>query len=201
MNAKVNSIRMLAMSGLSVMMLAKANAVIPEKVKLTLLPNKMVIIEANIPQAQSANLEIINLGTREIVYDNHLATPDAHKAVYNLQALPEGKYSLVIAHGNITHEKEILLTEGKTYLIKETSYTAPVFETSDDGKLRVTYLNHSGEDVRVSFFKNLENIFSDEIGIPTSFVRSYDLKNLEGGSYNVLLKTGSRSFYYTLNKL
>jgi hypothetical protein len=201
MNAKVNSIRMLAMSGLSVMMLAKANAVIPEKVKLTLLPNKMVIIEANIPQAQSANLEIINLGTREIVYDDHLAAPDVHKTVYNLQALPEGKYSLVIEHGNITHEKEILLTEGKTYLIKETSYTAPVFETTGDGKLLVRYLNHSGENVSVSFFRNSENFFSDEIGIPTSFERSYNLKNLESGNYSVVLKTGNKSFYYDLNKI
>jgi hypothetical protein len=201
MIVKVNSIRMLAMSGLSVMMLASASAVIPEKVKLTLLPDKKMVIETNIPQAQTANLEIINLGTSEIVYDDHLAAPDVHKAVYNLQALPEGKYSLVIEHGNITHEKEILLTEGKTYLIKETSYTAPVFETSDDGKLRVTYLNHSGENVSVSFFRNSENLFTDEIGIPTSFERSYDLKNLENGNYSVLLKTGNKSFYYDLNKM
>jgi hypothetical protein len=201
MNVKVNSIRMLAISGLSVMMLARANAVIPEKVKLTLLPNKMVIIEANIPQAQSANLEIINLGTREIVYDDHLAAPYAHKAVYNLQALPEGKYSLVIEYGNYTHEKEILLTEGKTYLIKETSYIAPVFKTSGDGKLLVSYLNHSGENVNVSFLRNSENFFSDEIGILTSFSRSYDLKNLERGNYSVVLKSGDKTFYYNLNKM
>jgi hypothetical protein len=201
MKAKVNSIRLLVMGGLSVMMLAGANAAVPEKVNLTLLPNKMVIIEANIPRDQSANLEIINLGTSEVVYDDPLAAPGTHKAVYNLQALPEGKYSLVIEHGNITHEKEILLTEGKTYLVKETSYTAPVFKTSDDGKLQVTYLNHSGEKVTVSFFRNSKNFFSDEIGIPTSFERSYNLKNLANGKYTVELKTGDKSYYYDLNKM
>ena len=127
----------------------------------------MVIIEANIPRDQSANLEITNLGTREVMYDDELQVPE--KAVYNLEALPEGKYSLIIKHGNMTHEKDIMLSEGKSYLIKETTYTAPVFETSADGKLSVRYLNHSGENVSVSFFKNSENFFSDEIGIPTSF--------------------------------
>ena len=61
---------MLVISGLSVMMLSKTNAAVPEEVKLTLLPNKMVIIEANIPQAQSANLEITNLGTQEVLYND-----------------------------------------------------------------------------------------------------------------------------------
>jgi hypothetical protein len=198
MKAKVNSIRLLVIGGLSVMTISMAGASAPEEVKLTLLPNKMVIIEANIPQDQSANLEITNLGTRELMYDDQLRDPD--KAVYNLEALPEGKYSLVIKHGDITHEKDIMLSEGKSYLIKEATYTAPVFETSADGKLMVRYLNHTGENVSVSFFSNSENFFSDEIGIPTSFERSYNLKNLEDGNYGVVLKTGSKSFYYDLNK-
>jgi hypothetical protein len=199
MKAKVNSIRMLAISGLSVMMLSQANATLTEEVKLTLLPNKMVQIEANIPLDQSVNLEIVNMGTREIMYDGDLQVSD--KAVYNLEALPEGKYSLIIKHGKMTHEKDIMLAEGKSYLIKETSYTAPQFETSADGKLSVRYLNHSGENVSVSFFKNSENFFSDEIGITTSFSRSYDLKNLESGNYGVVLKTGNKAFYYDLNKM
>ncbi len=201
MNAKVNSIRMLVMSGLSVMMLSKANAAEPEDFKLTLLPNKMVIIEANIPQAQAANLEITNLGTREVFYNDKLQFPGMHKALYNLEALPEGKYSLVIKNGNMTHEKDIILSDGKSYLIKEVVYMAPVFETSGDGKLSVRYINHTGEKVKVSFFRNSENFFSDEIVNPTSFSRSYDLKNLESGIYGVILKTGNKSFYYDLNKL
>jgi hypothetical protein len=200
MNVKVNSIRMLVMGGLSVMMLSNANAALPEEVKLTLLPNKMVIIETNIPQAQNANLEITNLGTREVLYSDKLQVPDRNKAVYNLEALPEGKYSLVIKDGNTTHEKDIMLSEGNSYLIKEATYTAPVFETTGDGKLFVRYLNHSGEKVSVSFFKDSEYYFSDEIGIPTSFERSYNLKNLEDGNYSVVLTTGSKSFYYDLNK-
>ncbi len=158
----------------------------------------MVIIEANIPQAQSANLEITNLGTQEVLYSDKLQVPDRHKAVYNLEALPEGKYSLVIKDGNTTHEKDIMLSEGNSYLIKEATYTAPVFETTGDGKLFVRYLNHSGEKVSVSFFKDSENFFSDEIGIPTSFERSYNLKNLESGNYSVVLKTGNKTFYYDL---
>jgi hypothetical protein len=199
MKTKVNSIRMLAISGLSVMMLSQASATVTEEVKLTVLPNKKVKIEANIPLDQTANLEIVNLGTREIMYDDNLQV--SNNAVYNLEALPEGKYSLIIEHGNTTHEKDIMLAEGKSYLIKETSYTAPQFETSADGKLSVKYLNHSGENVSVSFFKNSENFFSDEIGIPTSFSRSYNLKNLENGNYSVVLKTGNKSFYYDLNKM
>ncbi len=199
MNAKVNSIRMLVMSGLSVMMLSQANAAKPEEVKLTLLPNKKVIIEASIPRDQSANLEITNMGTREVMYNDELQAPE--KAVYNLEALPEGKYSLIIKHGNMTHEKDIMLAEGESYMIKETFYTAPQFETSADGKLSVRYLNHSGEKVSVSFFKNSENFFSDEIGIQTAFTRSYNLKNLEDGNYSVVLTTGNKSFYYDLNKL
>jgi hypothetical protein len=199
MKANVNSIRMLAVGGLSVMMLSMAGASSSEEVKLTLLPNKVVIIEANLPQDQPANLEITNLGTREVMYNDRLQAPD--KSVYNLEALPEGKYSLVIKQGNTTHEKDIMLAEGKSYLIKETSYTAPLFETSGDGKLSVRYLNSSGESVSVLFFKNSENFFSDEIGIPTSFERSYNLKNLENGNYSVILKTGNKSFYYDLNKM
>jgi hypothetical protein len=201
MKANVNSIRMLVMSGLSVMMLAKTNADEPEKVKLTLLPNKMVIIETNISRDQSANLKITNLGTQEVLYNDELQSPAMHKAVYNLEALPEGKYSLSINNGNTTHEKDIMLSEGKSYLIKETTYTAPVFETKGDGKLLVRYLNHSGEKVSISFFRDSENFFSDEIGIPTSFERSYNLKNLENGNYSVELKTGNRTYYYDLNKM
>lgn len=77
----------------------------------------------------------------------------------------------------------------------------PFFEISGDGKLAVRYLNHTGENVSLSFFKNSDNFFSDEIGIPTSFSRTYDLKNLENGNYSVVLKTGSKSFYYDLNKM
>lgn len=124
-----------------------------------------------------------------------------HKAVYNLEALPEGEYSLVIKNGNTTHEKDIMLSEEKSYLIKESVYTAPVFETSGEGKLSVRYLNYTGEKVSVSFFKNSDNFFSDEIDIPASFTKSYDLKNLENGNYGVVLKTGNNSFYYDLNKM
>ena len=72
MNAKVNSIRMLAISGLSVMMLSQASATVTEEVKLTLLPNKKVMIEDNIPRDQSANLEITNMGTREVMYNDEI---------------------------------------------------------------------------------------------------------------------------------
>ncbi len=198
MKAKVNSIRMLVMSGLSVMMLSKANAVEPEKVILTLLPNKQLIIEANIPQDQSANLEITSLETRETLYNDKLQVTE--KAVYDLEALPEGEYSLVIKHGDLTHEKDIMLSEGKSYLTREAIYSAPVFTPSEEGKLSVRYLNHTGESVSVSFFRNSDNIFSDEIAIPTSFERSYNLKNLESGNYSVVLKSGDRTFYYDLNK-
>jgi hypothetical protein len=190
---------MLVIGGLSVMMLSNANATVTEEVKLTLLPNKMVKIEANIPQDQSANLEIVNMGTREVMYDESL--PDPEKSVYNLEALPEGKYSLIIKHGAMTHEKDIMLSEGNSYLIKESTYTAPVFETSGDGKLSVRYLNHSGENVSISFIKNSENFYTDAIAIPTSFSRLYDLKNLESGNYSVVLKTGDKTFYYDLNKM
>lgn len=198
MKVKVNSIRMLVMSGLSVMLISNANAGEPEKVKLTLLPNKTVMIEANIPRDQSANLEITNLGTSELMYNNPLRVPE--KGVYNLEALPDGKYSLIISHGNTIHEKDIMLTEGISYLINEATYTAPVFAESGDGKLSVSYLNHSGENVSILFFNNSENFFSDEIKIPTSFERSYNLKNLENGDYSVVLQTGNKSFYYSLNK-
>jgi hypothetical protein len=198
MKTKINSMRMMVVGGLSVMMISGAIANVPEEVKLTLLANKVVMIEANIPQDQFANLEITNLGTREVMYNDKLQDND--KSVYNLEALPEGKYSLVINHGNSIHEKDIMLSEGKSYLIKESVYTVPVFETSGDGKLLIRYLNQSGENVSVLFFKNSDNFFSDEIGIPTSFERSYNLKNLEDGNYSVVLKTGSKSFYYDLNK-
>jgi hypothetical protein len=198
MKVKVNSIRMLVMSGLSVMLISRASAGEPEKVKLTLLPNKTVMIEANIPGDQSANLEITNLGTRELLYDDQLRVPE--KAVYNLEALPDGKYSLIISHGNTIHEKDIMLSAGISYLINEATYTEPVFESSGDGKLSVSYQNHSGEKVSVLFFNNSENFFSDEIEIPTSFEKSYNLKNLENGDYSVVLQTGNKSFYYTLNK-
>jgi hypothetical protein len=201
MNAKVNSIRMLAIGGLSLMMMAKAGAVIPEKVKMTLLPNKKMVIETDISQAQHAQLEIIDLATREIVYNDRLEVPEDHKALYNLQALPEGKYSLVIEHGNMTHEKDFLLADGNTYMIREASYTDPVFNMTEDGKLVVNYINYTGEKVEVAFFNEAEQIFSDEIGITTSFDRTYNLKNLVRGKYSVVLKTGNKSFYYDLNKM
>jgi hypothetical protein len=200
MNAKVNSIRMLAIGGLSLMMVARAGAVVPEKVKVTLLPGKKVAIEAYIPQSESASFEIVDLGTRETLYDDRLGKADTHKAVYDLQALPEGKYSLIIEHGNVTYEKEILITDEKTYLVKETSYVAPKFETSEDDKLNVTYLNQTGENVEVSIFQGSDHLFSDVIDIRGSFEKSYNLKNLENGNYNVILKTGNKSFYYDLNK-
>lgn len=182
------------------MMMSRAGAVIPENVKVTLLPDKKVAVEANIPQSESANFEIVNLGTRETLYDDRLGVAGTSKVVYDLQALPEGKYSLIIEHGKMTYEKEILIADEKTYLVKETSYVAPKFETSEEGNLNVTYFNRTGEPVEVSFFEGSNQLFSDVIGIPGSFKKSYNLKNLDNGNYNVILKTGSKSFYYDLKK-
>jgi hypothetical protein len=196
MKTKVNLFRLLALSGALIATSYVASAVTPEHINLTVMANKKVLLESNIPQ-RLAKLEITNLETSEIVYSAKYPLAKAQKAVYNLSNLPEGNYSMVLRHDNLVYEKEIRLNEGNASLVKEFTYAEPVFE-SDHRKLSVQYANLSGNAVTVTISNGSETLLTDNIDVAKAFSRDYVLKGFERGQYDVTLVSGDRAFHYNL---
>ena len=196
MKTKVNVFRLLVLSGALIATSYVASAVAPENINLTILANKKVLLESNIPQ-KLATLEIKNLETSEIVYSAKYPMSSAQKTVYNLSSLPEGNYSMVMRHDNLVYEKEIHLSEGATRLVKEFTYAEPVFE-STNRRLNVQYANLSGNLVTVTISNDTETFFTDNIDVTKGFSRDYVLKYFQSGQYYVTLVSGDRTFNYNL---
>lgn len=200
MKTNVNVFRLLMMGGVLAGTVATAGAVIPEDIRFTILPNKKVVLESNLPQGKVASVEITDLASQDRVYEAELTGKKGGKLVYNLSALPNGEYSMKVDLDNKVYEKGFRLDEGTSSPTTESDYNVPVF-SNEDGVLRIVYDNAGEEKVEVSFTKYSDTFFTDIIESKTPFTRPYNLKNLDRGTYYVVLKSGEKEFGYTFSKM
>lgn len=200
MKTNVNVFRLMMLGGVLAGTVATAGAVIPEDIKFTILPNKKVVIESNLPQGKDAQVEITDVSSQDRVYEARLTKKVSGKTVYDLSKLPEGDYSMKIDLDDRVYEKGFRIDENASTLTSEAAWAVPVF-SSENGVLRVAYAKPAGENVEVSFSKYADTFFTDVIGNSNGFVRPYNLKNLERGTYSVEVRSGDQVFAYSFTKL
>lgn len=199
MKTNVNVFRSLVLGGVLAGSFATASAVIPEDIRFTILSNKKVVLESNLPKGKSASVEITDLVSQDKVYEAEIrGTKD--KTVYDLSSLPQGEYSMKIDLEDKVLEKGFRLDESTSSMTSESAHSVPVF-IKDNGVLQVFYDNNGDEKVEVSFSKYSETFFTDVIELKTPFVKPYNLKNLDRGTYNVVVKSGDKEFGYTFSKM
>ncbi len=200
MKTNVNVFRLLMLGGVLAGSVATAGAVMPEDIKFTILPNKKVVIESNLPQGKDAQVEITDVSSQDRVYEARLTKKVGGTTVYDLSRLPEGDYSMKIDLDDRVYEKGFRLDESASHLTSEAAWAVPVF-SNENGVLRVAYGQPAGENVEVRFSKYADTFFTDVIGNSTGFVRPYNLKNLERGTYSVEVRSGDQVFGYTFTKM
>jgi hypothetical protein len=200
MKTNVNVFRSLVLGGVLAGTFATAHAVIPEDIRFTILPNKKVLLESNLPQGKTASIEITDQASQDKVYEAAIKSKKSNKTVYDLSSLPEGEYTIKVDLEDKVMEKGFRLDESTSSMTSESAYSVPVF-VNDNGVLHVMYDNNADEKVEVSFSKYAETFFTDVIDTKNLFTRPYNLKNLDRGTYNVVVKSGDKEFGYTFSKM
>jgi hypothetical protein len=200
MKTQVNVLRSLMLGGVMIGTIATASAVIPEDIKFTILPNKKVILESNLPQGKVGSVEITDQTTQDQVYEADLSARKSGKTVYNLTSLPAGNYTMKVDLDDKVYEQGFRLDESSSSETHETSYSVPVFENKN-GVLSIIYDKSGADKVEVSFSKYSDTFFTDVIDSKTPFSRPYNLKNLDRGTYYVVVKSGDKSFGYSFDKM
>jgi hypothetical protein len=197
MKTKANSIRLLVLTGLFFVFGFTAKAENSENVRLVMLQNKKVLLEANNLQNQPLSIEISNSITNDMVYSAVIKNNALYKKYYNLSSLPEGNYTFTIKLDNEVFVKEIQLN-ALPLLLSETSYYEPVF-LDENNSLVVNFINPDKENIIVSFKRDYDSFFKDEPGNLHSFSRKYNLKKLEPGEYQVELLSGDKQYIHYVN--
>jgi hypothetical protein len=197
MKTKVNSNRLLVFASTIFALTLSARAENPENVSLSVMPGMRVVVTAQNPIGQPMSIQIINSQTNEMVYKANLPQVDQYSQIYNLSELPKGGYTLTFQISNKVYEHELLTGGSDMILLAETVYTLPTFYQKDN-KLLVTLLDPEKEKVKVSFWKNTESFFTDQMEVTGSFRRNYNLQNLEPGTYYVEVQDGSKRYDYNL---
>lgn len=200
MKTNVNVFRLMMLGGVLAGTVATAGAVMPEDIKFTILSNKKIVIESYLLQGKDAQVEITDVSSQDRVYEARLTKKVSGKTVYDLSKLPEGEYSMTIDLDDKVYEKGFRIDEDASHLTSEAAWAIPVF-SNENGILRVAYGKPAGEIVEVSFSKYADTFFTDVIGNATGFVRPYNLKNLERGTYSVEVRSGDQVFAYMFTKM
>lgn len=200
MKTHVNVLRSLMLGGVMIGTIATASAVIPEDIKFTILPNKKLILESNLPKGTAGSVEITDQTTQDQVYEADLSAGKSGKTVYNLTSLPAGNYTMKVDLDNKVYEQGFRLEAGTSSETHETSYSVPVFENKN-GVLSIIYDKSGADKVEVTFSKYSDVFFTDVIDSKTPFSRPYNLKNLDRGTYYVVVKSGDKSFGYSFDKM
>jgi len=197
MKTKVISIRWLVLAGLCFVFVFKTKAGNGDRVNLIPEQNGKLVLEAFNQQENPMSFDIISNSDQADVYNKNLHRNSYFGSILNLSNLPEGDYTLDVKMGNETFEDKIELANNKAVVLEESRYFEPVFQDGDH-RLGLIMLNPNGENVQVSFWHGSDKFFEDNPNIQGSFLRKYNLKELEPGDYQVEVNTGGRSYLHTI---
>ncbi|MEL6358011.1 MAG: hypothetical protein AAFQ37_13880, partial [Bacteroidota bacterium] len=112
--------------------------------------------------------------------------------LYNLDALPHGKYKLVVSDILVeaTYEFEI----AKSLLIIDNEAEEVVYKptvTTDAGVATVSFLNLQNRKLKVIVYNNQsQQVFSDELKGEGLLEKRYDFTQLPQDSYELVVSTG-----------
>ena len=199
MKTKAKFKRLLMIAGMFFVFVLTSMAESNEKVRVIAMSQKSVLLFVMNHEKQWATMNINKINTEEELYSKTTARDKIYRGIYDFSKVPEGDYKLSIDFNDKTYDKEIKVTSDGLEIIKEADYIDPEF-SSKNNTLKVMFYNPANKGVSVSFSNGLKDFYTDnlpeQIG---SFERSYNLKNLETGSYIVKLTSGDRKYLYSFD--
>jgi hypothetical protein len=198
MKTKVISLRWLVPAGLFFVFVFSAKAGNGDRVNVIPEQNGKLVLEVFNQQESPMTFQIISNSDQEDIYNKDLHRNSYFGSILNLSNLPDGDYTLDVKMGNETFEDKIELARNNAVLLEENKYFEPVFRDGDH-QLGLMMINPKGDDVQVSFYQGSDKFFEDNPNIQGSFLRKYNLKNLERGDYQVEVDTGSKSYLHTIH--
>jgi len=169
--------------------------------KVNVLPVSSENVLFSITSLANSDLNIsVSNAQGIIVYTNQNAEPSDNNLVeFNLNDLPDGNYNMKIISNELTLERKFLKSDNGIKLGKEKTFMMPYFGLKDE-ILRCTYLNFSGENVRLYFIKGKQLLYSKELGNLFNVSEGLNLSKLGEGTYEVILSAGGKDYSFKVNK-
>jgi len=169
--------------------------------KVSVLPVSSENVLFSITSLANSDLDISVSNARGIiVYTNQNAEPSDNNLVeFNLNDLPDGKYNMKVISHDLTLERKFLKSDNGIKLGKEKTFMMPYFGLNDE-MLRCTYLNFSGENVRLYFLKGKQLLYSKELGNFFNISEGLNISKLGEGTYEVILSAGGKDYSFKVNK-
>lgn len=135
-----------------------------------------------------------------LIYKETYNTNKVSSRKYNLKEIASGKYYFEV-ETEVAVEKYLVIVDSKTAEIYKEATSVlhkPMVVLKDNGKVIVTKLNLSKDDLKVSVYdKNGNGLYQETISADNNeytIGEKFDFSNVKGGEYTFYLKTDNRVY-------
>ncbi|HKJ44096.1 MAG TPA: hypothetical protein VKA27_18510 [Sunxiuqinia sp.] len=133
-----------------------------------------------------------------VYYKETEGTMTDYRKVYDFSKLETGDYKLIVSIDGVKGERNFSINHNEISVGKAKILEAPFFSYKND-VLRLAYLNHSAEKMKLSIYGNGELIYSKALENNFSVNEGLDLSKLSSGEYLVVLASGDETYDYTVD--
>ncbi len=169
------------------------------KMSITPVDNQKAVIafESKIPTLFEITIRKAN---SDIVYyknvDNHTTV---YNEVFDFSGFAKGKYCVSVNYGNQSVNREVTVSKNNFRVSNSEMLFEPYFHFKHD-KLNVSFLNISGEKVKIELYRNNDLLSSVDCGGEICIQKSLDLRKLEKGNYKVVLNEKLSNHIFMVQK-
>lgn len=170
------------------------------KVKLIPYKDEFAIITVNNASDEISEL-IIEDSEGDIVYyrEGIKSFENFYHKAFDLRNLNDGKYHVIVENKSGRNQLEFAIVEGNVEVENNPSKPSPYFEVKDD-VLKLSMLNHSLKDVKLTISNENETFFKKSLGDDFSITTGFNLEQLTSGYYQVKITSGDETFSYNFEK-
>jgi hypothetical protein len=135
----------------------------------------------------------------EVIFYKKTKVPSTnYKRVYDFSRLDDGTYSMTVKIDRELTEKRFDIRNGQVNVLAEKKVVEPFF-VHDNQQFKMSYLNFSGDDVKLFVYDNNRNeIYKKDFSSDFTIHHGLDLSKLPRGNYEFVLSSGNEIFDYKI---
>lgn len=187
---------LIAIFAVSTIVIANGN---DPSIKISIVKSKLVHLTL---AGNLNNVELSVVDKYGVVLHNETIQNSNFSKNFNLESLPNGKYSIVVE--SLTNIKTIpFVVSANTVSFNkknEEVYSKPVIRLNGSAVF-ISQLALKNESLEISVFNEYNDLVYGEVLHSKSLTlkRKLSFKNLESGNYKLVLRSGGKSFYKVIS--
>ena len=180
-------------------LLGTATAFASGKPALNIIPltADRVLVAMENENPAPVEVRITDENGRTVFYKNVRRPGKDYRKIYDLTALENGRYQVLININN-TRAKRDIEFRNEQVIVGDLRYSYdPIFAFEND-LLKVTYLNFDQENFKLRLYRGNELVFESHLGNDFALTRGFDLSRLDFGSYDVVLASDDKQYFHSV---